>query len=390
MTAGTTASNAGDAGRGDRMGRTSKRVAATMLAVYCATCYASRPPRILDAGQWARALDARGVDPSSIVHPLRYDEAMRSAASALAGEGLAIERLQALQRGLFDPARFPFRYDSDVTLTAEEAFRVRAGNCLSFTSLFLALSRSIGIPAVAAARVGFPEPERSGDLVLLNSHVVAVLEQAGGIAVFDFERTPQTRPAGIRVLSDLELTALYLNNLGVETLRSGALERSIRLFEQATRLDPTSAGAWSNLGVARRRGGDPEGALESYHRGLLESPRDPTVLGNVAALHRSLGKTAEAERALAAIRVPDASPHLLVVRADLAMAQGDPGTAASLCRRACRAAPSFLDGWLCRARTELARGNRKAARRALDRALALAPGDADAARLREGIERARP
>lgn len=67
-------------------------------------------------------------------------------ARAAAGEGTDRERLKSLQQFLFDEERFPFEYETRGTYGAQEAFRLRRGNCVSFTSLFIALGRSLGIP----------------------------------------------------------------------------------------------------------------------------------------------------------------------------------------------------------------------------------------------------
>jgi len=46
-----------------------------------------------------------------------------------------------------------------------------------------------------------------------------------------------------------------------------------------------------------------KGALGAYSHALTISADDPTILGNLASLYRSLGKEKEAETALRAIKV---------------------------------------------------------------------------------------
>lgn len=54
--------------------------------------------------------------------------------------------LKQLLHAVLQSGRFELVYD-DVTRTAEETFRDRRGNCLSFTNLFVALARNLGLDA---------------------------------------------------------------------------------------------------------------------------------------------------------------------------------------------------------------------------------------------------
>ncbi len=76
---------------------------------------------------------------------------------------------------------------------------------------------------------------------------------------------------------------------------------ALRYFEWATKLAPTFAPAWGNVGVARRRTGDISGAFAAYSHALTISAEDPTILGNLASLYRATGREHEAELALKAI-----------------------------------------------------------------------------------------
>ncbi len=364
-----------------------RALAALALALGAAGCAERRPAPLVGSSQelWVRALVARRVDPASIANPLAWTEEMRLEAERLAGRGGIRERLRGLQDGLFDRDRFPFEYESRGTLTAIEAFRARRGNCLSFTCLFVAMARSIGIEVRAAAPEIASRSEVEGDLVVVRTHVVAAYPFHEGLEIYDFDRTRERRVIGARLVDDLRLAALHENNRGVEDLRAGRAGEAGARFETAVRLSPDLAAAWGNLGVARRRAGDLEGALEAYGAGLEVDPRDPSILGNLATLHRTLGDERAARAALDLADLGKASPSFLVVRGDLERARGDLGRAIRLYRRAHRRSPDLPGPLLSIAALELERGRISRARRAALEALERDPGNEEA---REVLARA--
>ncbi len=343
-----------------------------MVLVACATSHAPSLS-FLTHDRWEAEVRARGVDPRVVGNPLLVTEGMREFASRMAGTGAPNERLDRLQRALFDERTFPFSYENRGNFTAAEAFYRRQGNCLSFTNLFVALGRSLGIPITTALVTRVRGSEREGDLIVVNTHVIAVLAYPGGFYVYDFERSRSDHPRAFVPLDDMWITALYLNNRGAEELRAGRADAAGVLFDNAVKLVPTFAGAWGNLGVARRRLGDTDAALAAYAEALRLEPGNPTVLTNLAALYRTLNKEAEAQAALSAANMSLASPHVLLVRGDLELARGDVAAALRLYRAARSRQPSLPDPWVAMARAELARNHVARAQRYLKKALALDP-----------------
>ncbi|MGQ9836250.1 MAG: tetratricopeptide repeat protein [Thermoanaerobaculaceae bacterium] len=336
-------------------------------------CVTAREAIYLSYEEWAQELQKRGVDPSRVPNPLQVTPTMREMAAALAGPGEFRERLDRLQRALFDPQKFPFTYYTKGTFTAAEAFHRREGNCLSFTNLFVAMGRSLGIPVTTALVQRIVGSEREGDLIVVNTHVVAILESSGGVYTYDFDRSRQSKPTHLRRLDDMWITALYLNNLGADELRANHPDIALRYFQDAIKLAPEFAPAWANLGVAQRRLGLVQEALEAYGRALALAPGNPTVLTNLAALFRSLGREYEAQQAVRAANLAQASPHQLLVRGDLEMAAGKIREAKKLYRRALRSNPTFVEAMVALAKAELAEGKLEAARRWISKAEKLHP-----------------
>jgi tetratricopeptide (TPR) repeat protein len=337
-----------------------------------------------DRQAWLREVRRLGLDPDEVIDPVTYSEEMAEVARAAAGEGSERERLHRLQELLTDGERFPFDYEPTATYGAEETFRLRRGNCVSFTSLFVALGRALGIP-LQAALLARGEAEREEDVVVVNTHMVAALRRPDGLTIYDFARERDRPISGLMVIDDVWLSAVYLNNWGTEKLRRGEAQEAAADLELAIRLAPGFTAAYGNLGVARRRAGDPGGALDVYRRALEIDADNPTILNNLASLYRSLGRVAEASAALRAADLADATPFLLIARGDLERAQGHLRKARRFYRRAHRTAPDLPEPLVAIARLELERGRPRAARRALDRALERDPENAGAKRLEQRL-----
>lgn len=349
------------------------------------TSAGSRRPIYLTQSEWEAELRQRGVDPARVSNPLAISEPMRELARNLAGPGTPPERLQRLQAQLFDETAFPFKYENRETLTAAEAFYRREGNCLSFTNLFVAMGRTLGVPVTTALVKRSRASEKDGDLIVVNNHVVAAMDWNTEPHFYDFDRRRHEPPAAFQSLDDLWITALYLNNRGADELRAGHPDIAVRFFDDAVKLSPEFAPTWGNVGVARRRLGDIPGALQAYGKALEIEPDNPTILSNLASLYRALGRKQEADNALFAANLSLASPHVLIVRGDLELTQGHIDTAMKLYKRARKAAPELADSWVALARAELARKGTKRAREYLTKALELEPENTDARALESQV-----
>ena len=332
----------------------------------------------LTGDRWNQEMIRHGIDVKVVPNPLAVNADMRATAKKIVGPGSARERLGRLQSALFDTSSFPFQYDHQESLTAIEAFARREGNCLSFTNLFVAMGRSLDLPVTTALVRHVQVSERDGDLIMVNNHVVAALQDGTSWLYYDFDQRDDGKLTQIQPLDDLWITALYLNNRGADELRAGRPDIALRLFDYATKLAPAFAPTWSNMGVARRRLGDTQGALDAYSHALTVSAADSTVLANLASLYRSLGREQEARAVMREIQIGNATPSALILRGDLARTMGHTGSAIRLYKRACHLGPALADPWVALARVELTRSRPDRARKDLGRALKLEPRNEDA------------
>ncbi len=196
-------------------------------------------------------------------------------------------KLKALQLAFFHPGEFEFAYEQTRTLTAEEAFTARHGNCMSFTSLFVGMARAMDLPAFLMTVRRQPEVERDGGLVVVNRHVVAGFRSPNRIYTYDFYIT-STQPYLSRdVIDDLMASAIYHTNIGGLSIREDDLDGALRNLEIATILAPDWAPAWVNLGVVQMRLGQHDEAVDSLQQALLVEPGNSSALVNlVEDLHR--------------------------------------------------------------------------------------------------------
>ena len=274
---------------------------------------------------WRQAVAELDVDPNQVVYPFQITDEMAAwAQEKLIGyQTLMPEvQLEILQRAFFDKGEFEFRYDLVRTLTAEEAFAAHNGNCMSFTSLFIALSRSLGIPTFLVSVKRQPEVIKDEGLVVVNRHVVAGFKTPNKVHLFDFYVTNASPHVSQSVLDDLEASAIYHTNIGGAAIREGDPEEAIRNLEIAVVLAPRWAPAWVNLGVARARLADSEGAFAAFQRALEVEPGNSSALVNLAKIYREQGRIEEANTAMRAAAESTRNPFTLIAMADAEMVSG--------------------------------------------------------------------
>lgn len=286
---------------------------------------------------WRQAVTELDVDPDQVVYPFLLTDEMAAWAEEMTlayRTQMPEVKLEILQHAFFDGGDFEFQYDVVKTLTAEEAFAARHGNCMSFTSLFIALSRSLGLQTFLVSVKRQPEVMKDGGLVVVNRHVVAGFKAPSKIHLFDFYVTNTSPHVTQRVLDDLEASAIYHTNIGGAAIRAGDHEEAVRNLEIAVALAPRWAPAWVNLGVARARLDKTEEAFAAFQRALEVEPGNSSAFVNLAKIYRGQGRAEEADTAMRAAAESTRNPFTLIAMADAEMLRGNFDAARQYLRRA--------------------------------------------------------
>ena len=200
------------------------------------------------------------------------------------------DRLRALIYAVIVEGTFNLVYD-ETTRTAGETFQDQRGNCLSFTNMFIAMARYVGLEAHYQEVDVPPDWSLAGESFLLSKHVNALLELSYGERIVDFNVYDFKISFDKNVVSDKRGRAHYFNNLGVEYMLAADTARAVAHFRQSLREDATFTPAWINLGILHRREGHPEYAEAAYLQALRIERNNLVAMSNLANLYDAEGLT---------------------------------------------------------------------------------------------------
>jgi Flp pilus assembly protein TadD len=118
-------------------------------------------------------------------------------------------------------------------------------------------------------------------------------------------------------------------------IQSGDVQSAAEWLETATRLAPHLPGTWVNLGVARRRLGDLQGAEDAYLRALEVGERFFPAYRNLAALYMVRGQRELQEKMFGLLDGRgNRNPYTWLALGDYSLEQGRFAEAGSYYRRA--------------------------------------------------------
>ncbi|MBT8065496.1 MAG: tetratricopeptide repeat protein, partial [Gammaproteobacteria bacterium] len=234
-----------------------------------------------------------------------------------------------------DPYLLDFDYDPLVTLPADRAFEERSGNCLTFSSMFIAMARDAGLEAWFQEVVVPPKWTSVNETLLISKHVNAVVQDRNRAYTIDVSRRKTEALERTRRLSDREAKAQYYNNLGADALISGDLSLAHAYFRKAIATDPSVAYVWSNLGVTLRRNDQTADAVMAYRTALRYEPDQAVALNNLYAIYEEDGNLdAAAEMKRRVERNRQRNPYYLNYLAETAIEERRYEDAITLANRA--------------------------------------------------------
>jgi Flp pilus assembly protein TadD len=250
------------------------------------------------------ALEPR-VEPSildRVVIPFEIDDEIRRFAESTT-EGLRSDRekANALVRAILSKTKFSIAYDSKSNKTAREVFVSGKGNCLAYTNLFVGMARHVGLKAVYVDVVTIERISKEAEVIVNNGHITGGVYYGPQLMMIDFTRTPEREYGGYKVIDDLEAIANYYNNqgflYGYFTERRGdfdPLEEEMKMYQMALEVDPDFPRARNNLGVAHKRRGNVQAAIEEYRRAIAVDAQFAEAHSNLGSAYYSLGRIEEA------------------------------------------------------------------------------------------------
>lgn len=281
------------------------------------------------------------------------------------------QRLQQLVRLTFDADGLDLQYDAKATHSIAETYATRRVNCLSFTLLFVALARDVGLDAQVEEVGRVLSWYQDGDALYNAGHVNVGVRIDGRHASIDLDRSVLMDRRGPQPISDRRALAHYYNNRGAELMADGALPAAQQHLQMALQMDRDFAAAWNNLGVLTLRQGDPQAAAQDYATALAVDPNHMSALSNAAILYRRLGDGRREAAMLARLqRVQLTDPFQQYLLGNEAERRQDYAAAIGYYRHALR----LYDGadllYFALARAYLLNGDTRRANTALQQALA--------------------
>lgn len=353
--------------------RIRSNAAATSLmaaALILAGCATTSTQGVLSLVELSERLEERGVDAYHLVVPYLVSEEMeRWARDVTRGPLNAEEKLIKLQLALLDPSAMQVRYQWGYTGTAVEVFEQRVANCLAFTNLFVGMARVLDVPVYFLGVSDNESFRREGDLIIISDHIAVGYGRLSERQIFDFSENPPDDYHGFQEISDLTAIAMFHSNRGAEILQTGNAGIAKQWLELAVQIDPELANAWVNLGVARRRAGDNDGAEQAYRQALTIDPRTQSAYQNLVSLLRIQGRHDEAtayQEALAS--TPTRNPYTYLSLGDLSLMSGRRDEAAIFYQKAVRLNPDDPEPYAALGQVALDTGDVKRARRMLKKA----------------------
>ena len=205
-------------------------------------------------------------------------------------------KLQQLIDAIMGPTTFGLEYDEN-TRSAAETFRLKLGNCLSFSAMFVSLARGVGLKAEFQEVDIPPDWSMRKDVFVLNRHVnVSVYLGSAGTHVVDFNISDFKSTYDIREITDKRAIAHFFNNLGVERMQNGDSDEALAFFRRAIiETDGEFSPAWTNLGTLYRKRGYNEHAEAAYLEALEADKRDAVAMSNLVGLYERMGDAQKAE-----------------------------------------------------------------------------------------------
>ena len=243
------------------------------------------------------------------VDVLALDESMKAFIEEHVGHtGNSVARFKRLLSKLESLGYFSATYDAGSTHSAIDTFHKRAGNCLSFTNLFVALGREAKLDTIyQIVDVPASWDANSGYLIRFN-HINVIVGGApfnrpnSAQYTVDFNDIVPAPEHRRRKVSDGYAQGLFYGNLSVSELRDGEVRKSFAYLKKALELEPRNPDMWINLGAFFASQAAHEEAIQSYRLALDLKRSSKTAMSGLARSFAAIGEKELAETYASRVR----------------------------------------------------------------------------------------
>jgi len=287
---------------------------ALLLLVFLLSCQhvAPRDP-FSEVNRSVKAASEKGLQ---LPNPFALDDTIKNDVEKLIrSEDMPHVRLRKALRYLHDNGFLKFEYDMSATLTAQEAFEKKRGNCLSHTGLFVALSRQLKLPTYFVyVSEALDFEERDGSYVV-SSHIATGFQDGPKTTVVDFNSERENFRIYEKI-DDRSAYCLFYNNVAVEKMINRDYAEAEKILAFLIYLKPELREVRNNMGVLLMKTGRYQEALDLYRdKRFFSQNYQPALHNGLLAAQRL--KNSEAEDAFQASlkALADKDPLLLYQRA---------------------------------------------------------------------------
>lgn len=223
------------------------------------------------------------------------DQMLDYVASRVKGRALASQRFRELFDGLTEDGYFEGVYSANRTLTAAETFEARGGNCLSYTSMFVALARAADLDASYQVVDVPPSWDADAGFLIRYTHINVLLEDvrvergAREEVIIDFNIVQPDPDYPRRKVSDEYAQSLFYANQAVNLMRDNHPRQAFAYMRRAIDISPDNVDLWINLGAFYAMQQDYHSAIEAYQVALQLEPRNKAAYSGLARSYDSTG-----------------------------------------------------------------------------------------------------
>lgn len=198
-----------------------------------------------------------------------------------------------------DPKKYA--YDAVQTRTASEVFRLRSGNCLSYTIMTAAFAKQLQLP-VQFHQVDLGEVwDRNNNIDYRIGHVNLTLgdhspSSRDSAKLFDFVDPEEASNNTLEDIGEDVIVAMYMNNRAAEALAKNDLNNAYWWARAAIESAPAFVPAYNTLGVVYQRHQNLAESEQVFSRILEREPDNVLALSNAAQVLDKMGRPTESQQ----------------------------------------------------------------------------------------------